>query len=326
MDQPWLWLAFNAGVVTLLVVDLCVFHRQAHEVRRREAVVWSVVWIGLALAFAAALYVIRGRAPALEFLAGYVIEKSLSIDNIFVFVLIFSFFQVPARYQHRVLFWGVLGALVMRGAMIAAGAYLVAHFHWVFYVFGTFLVVTGIRLATQREHSLNPAANPVIRLLRRMVPVTSDDHGQAFFVREPAGSSTRLVATPLFVVLALVETTDLIFAVDSIPAVFAVTRDTFIVYSSNVFAVLGLRALYFVIAGILREICFLQLGLAVILVLVGVKMLVADLYEVPIGASLGAIVAIIAGAALASWLWPGAAKDDMAHGATGAPKTPTVVP
>ncbi len=305
MDRPWLWLAFNAGVVALLILDLLVFHREAHEVRKREAVAWSVAWIVLALLFAAGLHVLQGRELALEFLAGYVIEKSLSIDNVFVFVLIFSFFQVPARYQHRVLFWGVLGALVMRGAMIAAGSYLIAHFHWVFYVFGAFLVVTGLRLAREKEHAVDPSKNPVIRLVRRLVPVTPEYHGQSFFVRAPGPGGGRLAATPLFVVLALVETTDLIFAVDSIPAVFAVTREPFIVYSSNVFAILGLRALYFVVAGILHQLRFLRFGLAVVLVMVGLKMLVADVYKVPIGLSLGAIVLVIAGAAVASWLWPG---------------------
>jgi len=318
VDRPWLWLAFNAGVVALLIVDLLVFHRDAHEVRKREAVAWSVAWIGLALAFAGGLHILQSRELALEFLAGYVIEKSLSIDNIFVFVLIFSFFQVPARYQHRVLFWGVLGALVMRGGMIAAGSYLIAHFHWVFYVFGAFLVVTGIRLAFEREQSVNPSANPVIRLVRRLVPVTATYHGQAFFVRESGAGRGRLAATPLFVVLTLVETTDLIFAVDSIPAVFAVTREPFIVYSSNVFAILGLRALYFVVAGILHQLRFLRLGLAVVLVMVGVKMLVADVYDVPIGLSLGGIVFAMTGAAVASWLWPGPVTESverqMKHG------------
>ena len=302
MDQPWLWITFNLAVVVLLALDLFVFHREAHEVRKREAAIWSVIWIALALVFAAGVYVFGGRELALAFLAGYIIEKSLSIDNIFVFVLIFGFFQVPPRYQHRVLFWGILGALVMRGAMIAAGAYLLAHFHWVLYIFGAFLVVTGVRIATQKEHAVHPESNPVLRLLRCAMPVTSAYHGQAFFVRTP-GTGGRVAATPLFVVLALVETTDLVFALDSIPAVFAVTREPFIVYTSNVFAILGLRALYFVVAGLIRQLRYLQVGLAVVLIFVGVKMLAADVYDVPIGVSLATIVGVLGASALASWIW-----------------------
>jgi tellurite resistance protein TerC len=224
-------------------------------------------------------------------------------------VLIFSFFQVPLQYQHRVLFWGVLGALVMRGAMIAAGTYLIAHFHWVLYLFGAFLVITGVRIAIQKNHELHPETNPVIRLLRRVVPVTNAYHGQAFFVRERGAGRGRLLATPLFVVLALVETTDLVFALDSIPAVFAVTRDPFIVYSSNVFAILGLRALYFVVAGMVQQIRYLQIGLAVVLVFVGLKMLVADVFQVAVGTSLGVIVAVLGASILASWLWPGSDRE-----------------
>jgi len=304
MDQPWLWITFNLAVVVLLALDLFVFHRVAHEVRKREAAIWSIVWIALALAFAAGVYFFGGRELALEFLAGYIIEKSLSIDNIFVFVLIFGFFQVPPRYQHRVLFWGILGALVMRGAMIAAGAYLLAHFHWVLYVFGAFLVVTGVRIAMQKEHAVHPESNPVLRLLRRAVPVTSAYHGQAFFVHHPGVAGGRVAATPLFAVVALVETTDLVFALDSIPAVFAVTREPFIVYTSNVFAILGLRALYFVVAGLISQLRYLQVGLAVVLIFVGLKMLAADMYDVPIGLSLATIVAVLGAAALASWIWP----------------------
>jgi tellurite resistance protein TerC len=306
MDRPWLWLAFNVGVVALLAIDLLVFHRHAHEVRKREAVAWSIVWVSLALLFAGGVYVLGGREPAMEFLAGYVIEKSLSVDNIFIFVLVFNFFQVPLQYQHRVLFWGVLGALVMRGVMIAAGTYLIAHFHWVLYLFGAFLVVTGVRIAIQKDHEVHPEANPVIRLLRRIIPVTNAYPGQSFLVREHGAGRGRLLATPLFVVLTLVETTDLVFALDSIPAVFAVTRDPFIVYSSNVFAILGLRALYFVVASMVAQIRYLQIGLAVVLVFVGLKMLAAEVYHVPVGASLGVIVAVLGLSILASWLWPGA--------------------
>ena len=304
MDQWWLWVGFNAFVLALLAVDLFVFHREAHEVRTREAAAWSVLWIALALLFGAGVSLFMGRAAGLEYFTGYVIEKALSVDNIFVFVLIFGYFQVPARYQHRVLFWGILGALLMRGAMIAAGAYLIEQFHWVIYVFGAFLVFTGIRMAAQGDHDLDPDANPVIRLIRRLVPVASTYHGQKFFVREQAAGRARVVATPLFVVLALVETTDLIFAVDSIPAIFAVTRDPFIVYSSNVFAILGLRALYFLLAGVIGRFHYLKLGLSAVLVFVGLKMLAADLYPVPIGISLGVIVLMLAASVAASWMWP----------------------
>ena len=318
MDQPWLWITFNLAVVVLLALDLFVFHRVAHEVRKREAAIWSVIWIALALVFAAGVYVFSGRELALEFLAGYIIEKSLSIDNIFVFVLVFGFFQVPVRYQHRVLFWGILGALVMRGAMIAAGAYLLAHFHWVLYVFGAFLVITGVRIAAQKEHAVHPESNPVLRVLRRAIPVTSTYHGQAFFVRHPQGAGGRVAATPLFVVLALVETTDLVFALDSIPAVFAVTREPFIVYTSNVFAILGLCALYFVVAGLIRQLRYLQVGLAIVLIFVGVKMLAADLYDMPIGLSLATIVVVLGASALASWIWPKVEEEPALNGAVAA--------
>ena len=305
MNQLWLWVAFNVFVLAMLAIDLLVFHKEAHAVRAREAAAWSVLWVALALLFGAGVYAWMGREAGLEYFAGYVIEKALSVDNIFVFVLIFSFFRVPAEYQHRILFWGILGALVMRGAMIAAGAYLIEQFHWLIYVFGAFLVFTGIRMATQVEHDIDPAANPVIRLVRRLLPVTSEYRGQRFFVREDGG---RLFATPLFVVLALVETTDLIFAVDSIPAIFAVTQDPFIVYSSNVFAILGLRALYFLLADIIHRFHYLKLGLSVVLVFVGAKMLIADVYHVPIGLSLAVIVSLLGLAVGASLLWPRAAN------------------
>ncbi len=304
MDQTWLWIAFNAFVLAMLAADLFVFHRQAHEVRAREAAAWSAVWVALALLFGGGVYVFMGRDAGLEYFAGYVIEKALSVDNIFVFILIFGVFRVPAQYQHRVLFWGILGALVMRGALIAAGAYLIEQFHWVMYVFGAFLVFTGIRMATHGEQDIDPAANPVIRLVRRLVPVTPAYHGQKFFVRLDGDSAHRLFATPLFVVLVLVETTDLIFAVDSIPAIFAVTEKPFIVYSSNVFAILGLRALYFLLADVIHRFRYLKVGVSAVLVFVGAKMLIADVYHVPIGVSLAVILAVLASATGASLLWP----------------------
>jgi tellurite resistance protein TerC len=304
VDQLWLWVGFNGFVLAMLAVDLFVFHKEAHEVRAREAAIWSVIWVALALLFGAGMYRFMGRDAGLEYFTGYVIEKALSVDNIFVFVLIFSLFRVPAQYQHRVLFWGILGALLMRGAMIAAGAYLIQHFHWIIYLFGAFLVFTGIRMATRTEHDLDPESNVAIRLLRRLVPVTSVYHGQRFFVREGAARRSRLAATPLFVVLVLIETTDLIFAVDSIPAIFAITQEPFIVYSSNVFAILGLRALYFLVADVIERFHYLKIGLSMVLVFVGLKMIAADFYKVPIGASLGVIVFVLGVSMIASWWWP----------------------
>jgi tellurite resistance protein TerC len=273
----------------------------------KEAGAWSAFWVSLALVFNYGVYHFMGPQAGLEFLTGYLIEKALSVDNIFVFVLIFSYFAVPPRYQHRVLFWGILGALLMRGAMIAAGAVLIAEFHWIIYVFGAFLVVTGIRMATQTAHAIDAESNPVVRLVRRFVPVTGQYHGQRFFVREEVGGRLRRVATPLFVVLVLVETTDLIFAVDSIPAIFAITQDPFIVYTSNVFAILGLRALYFLLAGVIHRFHYLKLGLAAVLVFVGAKMLLTDVYKVPVGASLGVIALVLATAIGASLVFPQAA-------------------
>jgi tellurite resistance protein TerC len=310
IDSIWPWIGFNAFVLAMLAVDLGVFHRKAHEVRLREAAAWSAVWIILALTFGYfAIYRQMGSEAGLAFLTGYLIEKALSVDNIFVFVLIFSYFRVPARYQHRVLFWGILGALIMRGAMIGAGAYLVHRFHWVLYVFGAFLVITGIRMAFHEERDIEPESNPVIRLLRRMVPVTNRYHGQHFFVMEPSPRTgvMRRVATPLLVVLVLVETTDLIFAVDSIPAIFAVTQDPFLVYTSNIFAILGLRALYFLLAGVITRFHFLKLGLSTVLVFVGVKMLIEPFYEVPIVISLLIVAGVLAASVVASLMFPRAA-------------------
>ncbi len=308
MDQMWLWVAFNAFVLAMLALDLGVFHRKAHEVSIREAGAWSAVWVALALVFNYGVYHFMGPEAGLQFLTGYLIEKALSVDNIFVFVLIFSYFRVPARYQHRVLFWGILGALVMRGAMIAAGAALIHEFHWIIYLFGAFLVLTGIRMATQDQHAIEPESNPVIRLVRRFVPVTDEYHGQKFFVREEVGGRMRRVATPLFVVLVLVETTDLIFAVDSIPAIFAVTRDPFLVYSSNVFAILGLRALYFLLAGVVHRFHFLKLGLSAVLVFVGAKMLLVDVVQIPVALSLGVIATVLGVSVAASLLFPKVAE------------------
>ncbi|MBI3943448.1 MAG: TerC family protein [Chloroflexi bacterium] len=298
-DSVWIWVAFNLFVLGLLALDLGVFHRNAHAVSVKEAAIWSAIWIALSLAFNVLIYFWRGPQPALQFFTGYLIEKSLSVDNIFVFVLLFSFFAVPATYQHRVLFWGILGALLMRGALIVVGAVLIERFHWVIFIFGAFLIFTGIRMALHRStEEIHPENNPVVKIFRRFMPVAGEYHGARFFIRQ-AG---KWVATPLFMVLLIVETTDLVFAVDSIPAIFAVTQDPFIVYTSNVFAILGLRALYFVLAGVMDRFYYLKLGLAVVLTFVGVKMLISDIYHIPITISLSVIAAVLMVAGAASWL------------------------
>lgn len=291
----WFWVGFNAFVLLMLALDLGVFHRTSHEVSVKEAGIWSAVWVGLALLFNVGLYWAWGAGPALQFLTGYLIEKSLSVDNIFVFVMLFSYFAIPAKYQHRVLFWGILGALVMRGIFIAAGAYVLQQFHWVIYVFGAVLVITGIKMA-RRVGEYEPAANPMVRLLRRVLPLTPTLHGDRFWVREGA----RWVATPLFLVLMLVEVADLVFAIDSIPAIFAVTQEPFLVYTANVFAILGLRSMYFLLAGVVHRFVYLKFGLAAVLVFVGAKMLLVDLVKIPVAVSLGVIATLIGGAILAS--------------------------
>lgn len=297
----WPWIAFNAAVLAILAVDLGLFNRKAHAVSVREAATWSIVWITLALAFAASIFYFRGHRVGIEFITGYLIEYSLSIDNIFVMVLIFSYFGIRDEYQHRVLFWGILGALVMRGLMIGLGAALIDRFQWITYVFGAFLVITGVRMAFKGEQEIDPGANPVLRLLRRVVPVCGEYDGQKFFIHTSVASEPKhWMATPLFVVLVVIETMDLVFAVDSIPAVFAVTREPFIVYSSNVAAILGLRSLYFLLSGVVHKFRYLSYGLAVVLSFVGVKMLVARWYHIPTLTSLGVIFLALATAGVAS--------------------------
>ncbi len=295
----WPWIAFTIFVLAMLALDLGVFHRTTHAVSIKEAAIWSVVWISLSLLFNVIIYYWLGSQLALEYLTGYVIEKSLSVDNIFVFVLIFAYFKVPAAYQHRVLFWGVLGALVMRAILILVGGALLERYHWIIYIFGAFLVFTGIKMALQKELEIHPDDNPLVKLMRRIFPVTPDYQGQSFFVR----NGGKLFATPLFIVLVLVESTDLIFAVDSIPAIFAVTQDTFIVYTSNVFAILGLRSLYFVVSGVIDKFYYLKLGLSVVLTFVGVKMLlVAAGIKIPVYISLLVILGVLVVAVIASLL------------------------
>ena len=329
MDNQWLWIAFGAVVSGMLVLDLAVFHRKPHAMSLREALAWSVAWVSLAALFGAAVYAQRGSEKALEFVAGYIIEWSLSVDNLFVFLIIFAYFAVPAAYQHRVLFWGIMGAVVMRGLFIAAGVALLAYFHWMIYLFGAFLVFTGLKMLRQGEQHIEPERNPVLRLFRRSMPMTAGYEGQHFFVRQDG----RLMATPLVGVLIVVETTDVIFAVDSVPAILAITADPFIVYTSNVFAILGLRALFFLLAGIMGLFRYLKVGLSLVLMFVGIKMLAADLYKIPIGLSLALVASILAGSILVSLIvrprpWPAAATPGgagaVAHGGWAA--TEAMVP
>jgi tellurite resistance protein TerC len=302
--EPLAWGVFGVVIAAMLALDLGVFHRQAHVVRAREAAVWSLVWIGLALLFNLLVYFRAGADKGLEFFQAYLIEKALSVDNLFVFLAAFSFFAVPANLQHRVLFWGILGALVTRGAFIAVGAALLAAFHWVTYIFGVFLVLTAARLLFGGDEQVHPEKNPVLKLFRRFVRTTPDYAGKHFFLREGG----RLFATPLLTVLVVIEATDVVFAVDSIPAVFGVTRDVFIVYTSNIFAVLGLRALTFLVARLVQRLRYLKVGLALVLAFVGAKMLIADRFRIPEVVSLLVVAGLIGLSALVSLLVP--AKPD----------------
>jgi tellurite resistance protein TerC len=300
-DTIWLWVGFNVFILAMLALDLGVFHRKTHVVSLRESLTWTGVWVALALAFNAGVWHFAGSGKALEFFTGYLIEKSLSVDNVFVFALLFSYFAVPPKYQHKVLFWGILGALVMRAIMIAAGAALITKFAWIIYVFGAFLILTGIKMIVKREEEIHPERNPVVKWFKKLMPVTPEYRGDRFFVRE---NGIRM-ATPLFVVLLLVEFTDLIFAVDSIPAIFAVTKDPFIVYTSNVFAILGLRSLYFALAGVMDKFHYLKIGLGVVLSFVGVKMILAHTaWKIDTLVSLGVIVLILATSMVWSLLKP----------------------
>jgi tellurite resistance protein TerC len=293
------WILFNVFVVAMLVLDLGVFHRRTHTVKFREALVWSLVWIAMAAAFAVVVYFWHGRTPSLEFVTGYVIELSLSVDNLFVFLLILRFFQVPPDHQHKVLFWGILGALIMRAAFIVAGVGLIQRFHWIIYVFSAFLIYSGIKLFSQENAEIHPEKNPVLRLFRKWVPVTKEYEGNKFFVHRRG-----LYATPLLVVLVVVETTDLLFAVDSIPAILAITRDAFIVYTSNVFAIMGLRSMYFALAGMMEMFRYLHYGLSLVLIFVGAKMLLSHYYEIPTAVALGCVAGVLTVSVLASVVNP----------------------
>lgn len=300
-ERLWLWVGFNVFVIAMLALDLGVFHRKAHAVSLKESITWTVVWVFLALLFNAGVWWYGGPQMGFQFLTGYLIEKSLSMDNVFVFALLFSYFAIPPKYQHKVLFWGILGALVMRAAMIALGSILIERFAWIIYVFGAFLILTGAKMIIKREQEIHPERNPVVLWFKRMMPVTADYREDRFFVLEQG----RRFATPLFVVLLLVEFTDLIFAVDSIPAIFAITSDPFIVYTSNVFAILGLRSLYFALAGMMSRFHYLKIGLGVILVFVGIKMLLAHSpFKIGTLVSLLVIAVVLAASVVLSLLRP----------------------
>jgi tellurite resistance protein TerC len=303
LNQLTFWILFNLFVLVMLVLDLGVFHRRTHVVKFREALLWSAMWIALAAIFAVIVYFWHGRGSALEFVTGYVIELSLSVDNLFVFLLIFRYFQVPTVHQHKVLFWGILGALIMRAVFILAGVGLIRQFHWIIYIFGALLVYSGIKLFRQENAEIHPEKNPLLRLFRRWIPVTKDYEGAKFFVRRPG-----LYATPLFIVLLVVETTDVLFAVDSIPAILAITLDAFIVYTSNVFAILGLRSMYFALAGMMELFHYLHYGVSLVLIFVGGKMLVSHYYQIPTELALGIVAGILIISVVASMLHPKTAK------------------
>ncbi len=299
-SQMMAWIGFHVFMLAMLALDLGVFHRKSHEVKFKEAIIWSAVWIVLALIFNAGVWKLRGSEVGLQFLTGYLIEKSLSVDNIFVFLIIFSYFAVPAAYQHKLLFWGVLGALAMRGILIAVGVALIARFHWIIYVFGTLLILTAVKMLWQHGKKMDLEKNPVLRLFRKVVPSTREYHGDKFWIKQGG----KWLATPMLAVLVIVELSDLVFAVDSIPAILAISSDPFIVYTSNAFAILGLRSLYFALAGFAHKFHLLHYGLAAILAFVGTKMLLVDVYKIPVGISLAVIAALLTISTVGSVLFP----------------------
>lgn len=299
-SQVFLWIAFNLFIFFMLALDLGIFHRRAHVVRMKEALGWCAVWISLALVFNVLVYFWKGDRAALEFFTAYLLEESLSIDNLFVFIQIFAYFQVPAAYQHKVLFWGIIGVILLRATFILIGVSLISMFHWVIYVFGAFLIFTGLRMAMGVEKEIRAEKNLAIRLFRKCIPVTTSYEDAKFFVKK----DFRVFATPLFIVLLVIEMTDVVFAVDSIPAVLAISSDTFIVYTSNLFAVLGLRSLYFALAGVMQLFYYLKYGLSAILVLIGLKMLLSDVIHVPVAFSLGIVVVVLALSIIASKIFP----------------------
>ena len=294
------WTIFIVFVLTMLALDLGVFNRKAHVIKVKEALLWTLFWVSLSMLFCLGIYYLKGYEKALEFLTAYLIEESLSIDNLFVFLLIFNYFGIPAKYEHKALFWGVLGALVMRGVFIIAGVALITKFHWIIYIFGALLIITAIKITLQKDKKIQPEKNPVLKLLHKIMPVDSSFDGGRFFLKKQG----RWFATPLFAIVLVLETTDVIFAVDSIPAVLAISTDPFIVYTSNVFAILGLRSLFFAISGIMRLFHYLNYGLAIVLSFVGIKMLLTDIYKIPILISLGTIATVLLLSIIASILWP----------------------
>jgi tellurite resistance protein TerC len=300
LQQTWTWIIFSIGAAAILIIDLLVLHRKPHAVRTREAAIWSSVWVSVALLFNLWILYSQGRVRALEFFTGYLIELSLSVDNIFVFVLIFAYFHVPAAYQHRVLFWGIVGAVILRGIFIFGGITLLHYFHWLIYILGGVLVYGGIHLFRSKKASVDPSKNRVLRLFRRYVPI-SHHYDEAHFLTHENG---RRMATPLLAVLVVVESTDVVFAVDSIPAILAITRDSFIVFTSNICAILGLRSFYFLFASLIQRLRYLHYGLALILCFVGVKMILSDLIHIPIGASLGVVAGVLATSVVGSLLRP----------------------
>ncbi len=300
-SSTWLWIGFSVFILLMLSLDLGLLNRKAHTIKYREAATWSAVWVSLAMIFAGMVFYYQGTNRGLEFLTGYLIELSLSVDNLFVFLLIFSYFKVPSKYQHRVLFWGVMGALVMRLTMIFVGAALINRFHWIIYIFGAFLVYTGLKMFKQEELDIQPEDNPLVRLVTRYIPITRHYEEQKFFTRVDG----KLEGTLLLLVLVIVEVTDLVFAVDSIPAIFAITTNTFIVYTSNVFAILGLRSMYFLLAGVVEKFQYLKMGLAIVLTFIGVKMLVVAVgVHIPIWISLVFVAVVLLSSVAASLLWP----------------------
>lgn len=288
--EIYFWIGFILFIMLMLGIDLGIFHRKTHAVSFKESLAWTVVWVGLAMLFSAIVYFWKGPEKSIEFLTGYIIELSLSVDNLFVFILIFSYFQVPIHYQHKVLFYGILGALVMRVIFIFAGVALLTKFHWIIYVLGAVIIFSGLKMLFQKDKKIEPDKNPVIRFVKKMLPVTHEYHGDKFFVKIQKGV---LAATPLFIVLVFVEIADLIFAVDSIPAILAITTDTFIVFTSNVFAILGLRSLYFALAGMISLFRFLHIGLATILIFIGLKMVFSEVYDIPIEYALITVLSIL---------------------------------
>ncbi|MBK7570357.1 MAG: TerC family protein [Bacteroidetes bacterium] len=288
--EIYFWIGFVVFLALMLAIDLGIFHRKSHTVTFKESLGWTLVWIMLAMMFAAIVYFWKGSEKAIEFITGYVIELSLSVDNLFIFILVFSYFHVPQQYQHKILFWGILGALVMRVIFIFAGVALISKFHWIIYVFGAIIIISGIKMLFQKDKKIEPEKNPLIRFVKKMIPVTHEYHGDSFFIKLKNGA---WAATPLFIVLVFIEITDLIFAIDSIPAILAITTDTFIVFTSNAFAILGLRSLYFALEGMLNLFRFLHIGLSLVLIFIGLKMVLSDIYKVPIEYALLIVLSIL---------------------------------